>query len=182
MADPKIQSMQLPRMSDQTRALWEQLAGKIQGPTMGGIDFLSKLASGDQSQFQQMEAPAMRQFGELSGNLSSRFSGAGSGSRRSSGFQNTMGGAGADLAERLQSNRMDLQQGAIEQLMGLYGQLMQNDPYQQFHYMKEPKLSWAQRLGGGFKGLLGGGITGSTFGPIGSGIGAGAGFLGGLAG
>ena len=180
MADPKIQSMQLPRMSDQTRDLWEQLAGKVQGPTLGGVDFLSKLASGDQGQFQQLEAPALRQFGQFQGDIASRFSGAGSGARRSSGFQNVMGGAGADLAERLASNRMGLQQGAIDQLMRLYSQLMENDPYQQFHYMKEKKPSWAERLGGAFKGGIEGLSTGSTFGAPGAGVGAGLGFIGGL--
>ncbi len=174
-----VRTMQLPRMSDQTRVLWAQLAGKIRGPTMQGLDFLGNLASGDPNQFAQMEAPALRQFGQLQGDWASRFSGAGSGGRRSSGFQNVMTSEATDLAERLASNRMGLQQGAINQLMSLYEHLMSNDPYQTFHYQKEPIRSLASRLGGGFKGALSGAISGMPLGPWGA---AAGGLFGGLSG
>lgn len=94
--------------------------------------FLGKLAGGDQSQFAAIEAPALRQFGQLQGNIASRFSGMGSGARRSSGFQNALGGAATDLAERLQSQRMGLQQQAIRDLFGMSNQLLAQRPYEQF--------------------------------------------------
>ncbi len=98
----------------------------------GPQSFLGRLAGGDQSQFAEMEAPAFRQFGQLQGNIASRFSGMGSGARRSSGFQNAMTGASTDLAERLQSQRMGLQQQAIRDLFGMSNQLLSQRPYEQF--------------------------------------------------
>ena len=63
---------------------------------------LSILASGDQSAFNQIEAPALKQFGALQGNIASRFSGlGGTGSRNSSGFQNKMNTAASDFAQQL---------------------------------------------------------------------------------
>src|SRR5260221_6466103 len=46
--------------------------------------YLSRLAGGDQSLYGEIEAPALKQFSGLQGNLASRFSGAGSlGGRKS---------------------------------------------------------------------------------------------------
>lgn len=99
-----------------------------------GLGNLSSLAGGDQSQFDAMEAPALRQQGALQGNLASRFSGGfgqgGSGMRHSSGFRNTMSEANTDLAERLQGNRMNLQQNALQQLMGLSDSLLNRPTFQ----------------------------------------------------
>ena len=79
----------------------------------GPDSYLSRLASGDQSYFDEMEAPAKRQFNELQGNLGSRFSfGQGKGSlgdRRSSGFQNETSSAASNFAQQLQANRQGLQ-------------------------------------------------------------------------
>lgn len=99
-----------------------------QGLQQGFPQILQKLMQmaqgGDEATWSKLEAPAMRQFGALQGNIASRFSGMGSGGRRSSGFQHAVGGAGADLAERLQANRLGLQNQATESLMGLYKSLM----------------------------------------------------------
>lgn len=84
-------------------------------------------AGGNEEMWKQLEAPALRQFGQLQGNIASRFSGAGMGSRKSSGFQNALGGASTDLAERLQSNRLGLQHQSIQDLMGLYNNLIGQD-------------------------------------------------------
>jgi hypothetical protein len=90
--------------------------------------FTSKLAQGDEDTFQQMEAPAYRDFSGIQGNLASRFSGLGGqgslGSRRSSGFQNTMNQAGSDFAQNLQSRRQGLQRQAIQDLMGMGSTLL----------------------------------------------------------
>ena len=91
----------------------------------GSLNQLNQQASGgDEAYWQQQEAPALRQFNELQGNVASRFSGMGSGARKSSGFQNTMNSSTTDLAERLQGQRSNLQQNAIQQLMQLFGSLM----------------------------------------------------------
>lgn len=125
-----------------------------------GLRGLGRLASGDQSQFQQMEAPALRQFGALQGNLASRFSGmGGSGARNSSGFQNTMGEAGADLAERLAGNRMNFQQQALQQLMGLSDSLLGRKTFET-NFIQKQLPFWKQLAtagAGGLGSLLSGG-------------------------
>lgn len=115
-------------------------------PHLGGDSWLSKLASGDQSQFAQMEAPAMRQFGALQGNMASRFSGMGTGARRSSGFQNTMNSASQTLAESLQSNRMGLQSQALRDLMGMSNELLGQRQNTYGFAQKQQKTPWWESL------------------------------------
>jgi hypothetical protein len=98
---------------------------------LGPEGYLSKLAAGDQGQFAEMEAPALRQFSGLQGNIASRFSGMGQGARNSSGFQNTMSAASSNFAQELQSNRQNLQRQAIMDLMGMSNSLMNQKPYEQ---------------------------------------------------
>lgn len=116
--------------------------------------FLSKLIGGDQSTFDEMEAPALRQFSELQGNLASRFSGMGTGARKSSGFQNTMTSATSDFASQLQSQRQNLQRQALMDLMGISNSLLGQRPYEQFLTEKQNKSS-------GLGGLLGAGLGGA---------------------
>lgn len=99
---------------------------------LGPDSFLGRLAGGDESMFEQLEAPALRQFSSLQGQLGSRFSGMGTGARRSSGFQNTANQAASDFAQQLQSQRMGLQRQAINDLMGFQNQLLGQRPYEQF--------------------------------------------------
>lgn len=128
---------------------------------LGPNSFLSKLAGGDQSMFEEMEAPAMRQFGELQGNLASRFSGMGGGARHSSGFQNTMNQAAGDFSQQLRSQRMNLQQQAIRDLMGMSSNLLQQRPYNQF--VSEKPMPFWKRLMAGLAGpAMQGAITGGT--------------------
>ncbi len=132
--------------------LLHSLLGQQGGGFQKGLGQLSGMAGGDQSQFEQMEAPAMRQFSQMQGNLASRFSGMGSGARNSSGFQNTMSGAGADLAERLQGNRMQYQQNALQQLLGLSDQLMGRKTFEG-GFLEKKKPFWQELLGSGAQGL-----------------------------
>lgn len=106
--------------------------------------FLSRLASGDQSAFEEMEAPALRQFGALQGNMASRFSGMGTGARRSSGFQNTMNQATSDFAQSLQSQRVGLRNQALRDLMGMSESLLNQRPTEKF--LTEKPLSFIQQL------------------------------------
>lgn len=142
---PKVsgyEQLQVPSFSPEQMQLFKSLFSQV-SPT----SHLGKLAGGDQSYFGQLEAPALRQFGELQGNIASRFSGMGSGARRSSGFQNTINSAGIDLAERLQSQRLGLQQQAIRDLMGLSNQLLSQRPYENYFLPKEKPL-WQNLLTG----------------------------------
>lgn len=145
----------------------------------------SRLAMGDESEFAQMEAPALRQFNQLQGNLASKFSGQGMGSRRSSGFQNSSSAAAQDFASQLQANRQNLQRQSIMDLMGLSQQLLQQGPYTSGYAAKGEKGGIAGGYGapvgtaiGGLAGAYYGGPTGAATGAAtGSGIG---GALGGM--
>jgi hypothetical protein len=148
-----------------------QLFGSMFGHLQPG-SFLSKLAGGDESMFQQLEAPAMRQFGELQGQTASRFSGMGSGARHSSGFQNVMNQATSDFAQDLQSQRLGLQRQALYDLMNMGNTLLGQRPYDQFVSEKKPsflKQMLASLAGPGLQGVLAGGAMGYMSRPSGGG-------------
>ena len=152
----------LQNFTPEQMELFQQLFGHL-----GPDSFLSKLASGDQSTFGEIEAPALRQFSELQGNLSSRFSGMGGlGARKSSGFQNTMNSAASNFAQNLQSQRQQLQQQALMDLMGISNQLLGQRPQENFLVQKQQKPSF-----GGMLGNIAGGFAGSALNPIGQGFG-----------
>src|SRR5215467_6160344 len=65
-------------------------------PFLGEGSYLQRLAGGDQSLFEEIEAPALKQFGGLQAGLASKFSGMGMGGRRSSGFQHAQTAAASD--------------------------------------------------------------------------------------
>lgn len=123
---------------------------------LGPDSYLSRLAGGDQSMFEEMEAPAMRQFQELTGQNASRFSGMGMGARKGSGFKNAQNQATADFAMNLQSRRQGLMQQAIKDLMGLSSELLDKRPSENLLMPKKQKKpgfwdtagqSFAQGLG-----------------------------------
>jgi len=140
---------------------------------LGPDSYLSRLAGGDESLFQEMETPALRQFSELQGGLASRFSGMGLGARKSSGFQNTATAAASNFAQDLQSRRQLLQQQAIKELIGLSGDLLNQRPHEQFLIEKQKKKSgWGGIVGAGL-GAAGGFLVG---GPAGAYTGASLGY------
>lgn len=146
-------SGQLQQFTPEQMQLFQQMFGQL-----GPESFLGKLAGGDESMFGELEAPALKQFSGLQGNLASRFSGAGMGARRSSGFQNTTNQAASDFAEQLRSQRMGLRNQALQDLMGLSNQLLGQRPYEQFLTPKQ-KPWWQEFLGsigGGAGQALGG--------------------------
>jgi len=137
--------------------LYNQLFGLVdpEGQT-------SRLAMGDEEAFAQNEAPALRQFNQLQGNIASKFSGQGMGARRSSGFQNTSSAAAQDFASQLQANRQNLQRQSIMDLMGLSQQLLQNSPYTSGYAAKGDKGG----IAGGYGAPAGaavGGLAGGYF-------------------
>lgn len=138
-------------------------------PHVSPESFLSKLAGGDQSTFQEMEAPALKQFSELQGNLASRFSGMGMSGRHSSGFQNTANTAAQDFAQQLQANRQNLRRQAITDLMGLSTNLLGQRPFETGLQQKAEKQSsgfggLAGAALGGIGGLFAGGPAGALSG------------------
>ena len=113
---------------------------------LGPESYLSKLAMGMPETYAETEAPALRQFARLQGNLASRFSGMGAGSRRSSGFQNTMNQAASDFSQQLQSQRMQNRMNAIQELMQFSNMLMGQRPYETT--MQEKSSPWEDLLSG----------------------------------
>jgi hypothetical protein len=160
---------QLQQFTPEMQQLFKQMFSHV-----GPESYLSKLASGDQSTFGEIEAPALKQFNEIQGNLASRFSGMGMGSRKSSGFQNTSNAAASDFAMQLQSQRQGLQRQAINDLRGLSMDLLGQRPYEQFLVKKQQKqgFDWGG-LAGGAAGAAGGFFVG---GPAGAVAGAGLGY------
>ncbi|MEO8253190.1 MAG: hypothetical protein ABI554_02300 [Flavobacterium sp.] len=122
--------------------LFKQLFSNV-----GSDSYLSKLAGGDQSYFDEIEAPALKQFSGLQGNIASRFSGMGLGGRKNSGFQNTLNSASSDFASGLQSKRQEMRQNAIRELMGLSGDLLGQRPQENFLAPKQ-KPWWQEMLTG----------------------------------
>lgn len=175
------QQLSVPKMSQQGQDIWQKLYSGSQGGVGSSLQGLSDIAGGDQSKFAELEAPAQRQLQEMQGGIASRFSGMGSGARRSSGHQNTQTGAAVDLAERLQGQRLGLQQNAWKQLLGIHSDLMANPTHESF-LMKEKQPAWQKWLGaslpwiggaaGAGLGFMGGGPAGAMTGAqIGSQIG-----------
>lgn len=119
----------MPTLSPEQQQLFQQLLGGASGGIQSGLGNLSKLAAGDQSQFAEMEAPALRQFNALQGNIASRFSGMGSGARRSSGFNQASSSAASQFSQDLQSRRLDFQQQAIRDLLGIGQNLLGRDTF-----------------------------------------------------
>ena len=108
---------------------------------------LSRMAGGDQSYFNEMEAPALRQAGALQGNIASRFSGQGLGGRHSSGFQNASSQAMNEFASGLQSNRQNMMRQAIMDLMGISNSLLGQRPFENFLVSKDHQDN-SQQMGG----------------------------------
>jgi hypothetical protein len=150
--------------------LFQQMFGNV-----GPDSYLSKLAGGDQATFDQMEAPALRQFSGMQGNLASRFSGMGGlGARKSSGFQNTANSAASNFAQELQANRQNLMGNARKELFDMSNQLLGQRPQENFLIEKQKKqgVDWGG-LGGAALGGIGGFFAG---GPMGAFTGASMGY------
>lgn len=162
--------------------------GQVQNYTPAQMDLLQRrfdeqanspmqgIARGDEGSFDQLEAPAMRQFGQMQGQNASRFSGMGMGSRRGSGFNNTQNSSAMEFAERLQAQRLGLMRQAQQDLWGMGGDLLNAQPYQNFMVQKAPKKpTFMQNLIGGAAPIVGGIVGGLAGGPMGAAAGASAG-------
>ena len=133
-----------------------ELFGQIFG-NLGPESWLSKLAAGNEGEFEALEAPALKQFSGQLGGLASRFSGLGQGDRKSSGFQNTANQAAADFASQLQSQRLELKNQAMKDLMGFSNQFLNQRPYEQ-QLAENPEhflSSLFSGLSGGFGNAIG---------------------------
>lgn len=140
---------QAPTLTPQQQGLQQQLMSGLQGgpSSIPGLDYLQQLMSNDPNAFAAYEAPAMRQFQqEIVPGIAERFTGMGMGSRNSGAFQQQIASAAGRLSQDLAAQRANLRQGAMGQLMGMYGQAMQP---QFTNYYQQPQQGF-------FPGLLGG--------------------------
>jgi hypothetical protein len=167
---------QMQQFTPEQMQLFKSMFGQV-----GPDSYMAKLAGGDQAAFDQLEAPALRQFQGLQGDIASRFSGAGMGSRKSSGFQNTMNQASSNFAQQLQSQRMGIQQQAWKDLMGMQNELLGQRPYERFAIeQQEKKPWWRTALQAGLP-IAGAAVGGAFGGVAGAKVGATAGSAAGSA-
>ncbi len=151
---------QINQYTPQQQELFSSLLGHV-----GPDSYLSKLAGGSEEAFAPMEQRAHRDFQGAIGGLASRFSGMGSGARRSSGFQNAATQGAQDFASMLQEQRHNYRRQALSDLMEMSQSLLQQRPYEQFMLPKEQKdPSFLKQLALGFAGSLGTG--GSALGTM----------------
>jgi len=86
-----------------------------------GLENLRKILGGDQESFESFFAPARRDFEQKTlPSIAERFTGMlGEGSQRSSAFGQQLGQAGKEFEEDIFSQRLGMQQGALQQLLQL---------------------------------------------------------------
>lgn len=156
----------LQNFSPEQMKLFQQQFGLL-----GPDSYLYRLAQGDPELMKQMETGALRQFSGQMGNLASRFSGAGTGGRHSSGFKLQSGMEARQLQEQLSAQRGQMQQQAIRDLMGMSNQILGQNPYDSFLIEPEQKSSWWQRAVGGIAPVAGSAIGGYFGGPQGATLG-----------
>lgn len=120
----------VPNFSPEQMKLFQQLLGGLQGSggLQGGLDYLGKLAGGNEEAFGELEKPAYSAFQGQLGQIGSRF--AGSGAIGSSAFQNATAGAASDFAQGLGAQRHGIQMGALDKLLGLSEHLLGQRPYE----------------------------------------------------
>ena len=145
IAGHKLKSV--PNFTPQQMHLFQSLLGGVGGGANQGLGYLSRLASGEEGAFEQQEAPAYSAFNKTLGQIGSRFSQYGA--QDSSAFQNALSGAGSQLAQNLQGNRSQIQQDAINRLLGFSQSLLAQNPYENI-LQQNP-----QKRGFDFGGILG---------------------------
>lgn len=145
-----------PNLSPEQMGLFQQLMGGSQSGIGAGLGHLSNQAQGGNEEYwNQLEAPAKKEFGQYQSDIANRFSQAAPGAssaRRSSGHQNAQNSAAADFAERLASNRMGLQQNAISQLLGI-GQNLLGTSLTSNYLLPKKKPFWQELLGSASGGI-----------------------------
>lgn len=118
------------------------LSGLTQeGGLGGGFDFLKKLSSGEDSAFQQMEAPYFSALEKGLGQTASRFSRFGA--RDSSAFENALAGQTSDMAMQLGAQRNQMQMNALNSLLGLSSNLLGQKPFETMLQEKKSGIDWS---------------------------------------
>ena len=153
---------------------------KQQFQNVGPDSVTSRLARGDQSQFEELERPAWKDLQKSQGQLNTLYSSRSASGRNTSGYKNRQNQLSSDFADLLSSKRMGLQRQAISDLSNMSNQLLNQRPYENFLVEPNKKPSFFQQLlqgglpiaGAAAGGYLGG-IPGAQLGAsVGSSVGS----------
>lgn len=112
--------------------LLQSLGGQLQGGQLGegyeqGLSQLMELLDPSSSAFERFSKPYQEQFEQQTvPQLAERFAGMGGGALSSSGFGQALSSAGSGLQTDLAGLKSQLQQGAIQDLLGQYNSLLGN--------------------------------------------------------
>lgn len=127
---------QSPNFTPEMQNLFQKLLSSASGGAGQGLDFLSKIASGDEGTFNKLEAPAYSAFDKTLGKLSGKFAQYGAGD--SSAFQNAVAGQGAELSQNLQANRTQMMTDAIQKLLGHSETILGQKPFENQLIKEDP--------------------------------------------
>ena len=112
-----------PIYNPEQEQLLNTALGGLQQQLPLGLQNLRNILGGDEASFDAFAAPARRGFEQKTvPGIAERFTSLfGEGSKSSSAFGQALGEAGKNLEEDIFSQRIGLQQGALAQLMQLFG-------------------------------------------------------------
>lgn len=114
---------QFPTLTGEQGQYLQQLMQMLSSLGPEVQNYFKDLFSEDPQAFEKFAAPAKREFEEqIIPGIAERFTGMGMGAQDSSGFQQSLGQAGAGLSERLAALREGLKSQGISQLQGMSGQ------------------------------------------------------------
>ncbi len=117
------QIQQVPKFTQPQQDIFSQLQTGTAGALPAGFEQILAMLTQDPQAAKQFEAPAMRQFEEqILPTIAERFTGLlGEGAQTSSAFGQQLGAAGAGLAEKLQLQRGERSDQAMQRLMQMIG-------------------------------------------------------------
>lgn len=144
----KAKTKTKPIYNPEQENLLNQILGGIQPGIGSGIKNLQNILGGGPEAFEAFFAPTRRSFEQQTlPTIAERFTGTfGTGSNRSSGFNQALGQAGRELEENMAAQRAGLQSGALQQLLQLLGPALSPRQYQ---YTKPRQPGFLENLGSG---------------------------------
>ena len=159
----------LPTMGGGQKDIYDLISSHFKSGAGDIFQKLFGLAKGDEGTFAQMEAPALRQFQQqIAPGIAQRYSGTGIGA--SSGMQNSLANAGANLAENLQAQRSGLMERSMQNVLGLGERLLGTQTQQFGLVQKENMLRDLMKILGMAGGQAAGIWGGSKLAGLGGGV------------
>ena len=122
--------------------IWRQMKEDI-----GPDSYYGRLARGDESAFDELEAPAFNTYNALQGNLANQY--ASQGGIKSTGFANRSTDMASQFAQELRANRMNIQNNAIKMLHEMRHSFLQERPFQRGLAAKEQRGQSNDWISGG---------------------------------